>query len=126
MYLVVNLAGPYRFERQSVTDLGQSSVSLFAGIENFQFPWRTPSATCGRSSQGIAALAGYSPHIRIKGLRVQFLQGVEYRPIMYPSPGKHQVKLPSSRLSITARILSASPWLMRSIARSPSNRRCFE
>src|SRR5712664_1301402 len=63
MYLVLNEARPHRFERKSEADLGQSSVALFAGVKNFKFSRRTPSAVCGRASQRISAFAGHAPYI---------------------------------------------------------------
>jgi hypothetical protein len=91
MYLVLNQARPYWFERESEADLGQSSVSLFAGVENFQLARGTPSTACGGASQRIPTFAGHTPYVRVERFRVQFLQGVEYRPVMYPPSGRHQV-----------------------------------
>src|SRR5947208_1103454 len=53
MDLMLDQVRPYRFERKSETDLCRSSVALFAGIKNFQFPRRTPSAVCGGTTQRI-------------------------------------------------------------------------
>src|SRR5260370_17652338 len=61
--LVLNEARPHRFERKSEANLGQSSVTLFAGIKNFQFSLPAPSAVCRRASQGISAFAGHAPYI---------------------------------------------------------------
>ena len=58
MYLVLNEARPHRFERKSKANLGQSSVTLFAGVKNFQFSRRAPSAVCRRASQGDLCLCG--------------------------------------------------------------------
>src|ERR1700722_10157339 len=120
------LRGEDRLAAEVKMDFFKSSLAFEGRVEHVKDTW-IPASLGRVALQNVATFSNDLPHVALKA---DALVGVERVKKLWiaGSPVRHrgQTYAPASSRSMTARTSSVRSLLMRSIARSPLNRGCFE